>query len=167
MRIYKGNSEHVFRGRVAPWYGAVSGLVCVAAAVLALQPGMTPFVPASLLVVSAFALWPVVVRNRVELYGDRLEIVFGWSRTIIPYDHVHDVRRSSGALAPEEFTGHVAAASTDAVYIDAPVDGDAVVSVLGNDHLVTELRRRAGLDGPVPSPATPEPTPASAPPRQT
>ena len=50
--------------------------------------------------------------------------------------------------APNEFTGHVAAASTDAVYIDAPADGDAVVSVLGNDHLVTELRRRAGLDAP-------------------
>ena len=77
MRIYKGNPELVFRGRVAPWYGA---------------------------------------------------------------------------LVPDEFTGHVAAASTDAVYIDAPIDGDAVVSVLGNDHLVTELRRRAGLDAPdVPS----------------
>ena len=146
MRIYKGNPELVFRGRVAPWYGALSGIVCVAAAVLALQPGMPAVVPAAVLVVGAVALWPVVVRNRVELYGDRLEIVFGWGRTIIPYDHVRDVRRSAGALAPNEFTGHVAAASTDTVYIDAPIDGDAVVSVLGNDHLVTELRRRAGLD---------------------
>ena len=167
MRIYKGNPELVFRGRVAPWYGVLSGVVCAAAAVLALQPGMPAVVPAIVLVAAAIFLWPVVVRNRVELYGDRLEIVFGWSRTIIPYDHVRDVRRSSGALASEEFTGHAAAASADAVYIDARVDGDAVVSVLGNDHLVTELRRRAGLDGPVPSPATPEPTPASAPPRQT
>lgn len=159
MRIYKGNPELVFRGRVAPWYGALSGVVCVAAAVLALQPGMPAVVPAAVLVVAAVALWPVVVRNRVELYGDRLEIVFGWGRTIIPYDHVRDVRRSAGALASDEFTGHVAAASTDAVYIDAPIDGDAVVSVLGNDHLVTELRRRAGLDAP--------PTPGAAPPRQT
>lgn len=152
MRIYKGNPELVFRGRVAPWYGALSGIVCVAAAVLALQPGMPAVVPAAVLVVGAVVLWPVVVRNRVELYGDRLEIVFGWGRTIIPYDHVRDVRRSAGALAPNEFTGHVAAASTDAVYIDAPIDGDAVVSVLGNDHLVTELRRRSGLDAPdVPS----------------
>lgn len=152
MRIYKGNPELVFRGRVAPWYGALSGIVCVAAAVLALQPGMPAVVPAAVLVVGAVVLWPMVVRNRVELYGDRLEIVFGWGRTIIPYDHVRDVRRSAGALAPNEFTGHVAAASTDAVYIDAPIDGDAVVSVLGNDHLVTELRRRAGLDAPdVPS----------------
>lgn len=159
MRIYKGNPELVFRGRVAPWYGALSGIVCVAAAVLALQPGMPAVVPAAVLVVGAVALWPVVVRNRVELYGDRLEIVFGWGRTIIPYDHVRDVRRSAGALASDEFTGHVAAASTDTVYIDAPIDGDAVVSVLGNDHLVTELRRRAGLDAP--------PTPGAAPPRQT
>ena len=148
MRIYKGNPELVFRGRVAPWYGVLSGIVCVAAAVLALQPGMPAVVPAAVLVVAAVALWPVGVRNRVELYADRLEIVFGWGRTIIPYDHVRDVRRSAGALVPDEFTGHVAAASTDAVYIDAPIDGDAVVSVLGNDHLVTELRRRAGLDAP-------------------
>ena len=148
MRIYKGNPELVFRGRVAPWYGTLSGLVAAAAAILALQPGMPAGVPAVLLVVGAVVLWPAVVRNRVELYADRLEIVFGWGRTIIPYDHVRDVRRAAGALVPDEFTGHVAAASTDAVYIDAPIDGDAVVSVLGNDHLVTELRRRAGLDAP-------------------
>ena len=145
MRIYKGNPELVFRGRVAPWYGAVSGLVCVVAAVLALQPGMTPFVPASLLVVSAFALWPVVVRNRVELYKDRLEIVFGWSRTIIPYEHVRDVRRVHGVSA-SEFTSHNAATTADGVFVDAPHDGDALVSVLNNDSLMTELRRRAGLD---------------------
>lgn len=166
MRIYKGNPELVFRGRVAPWYGVLSGVVAAAAAVLALQPGMPAVVPAIVLVAAAIFLWPIVVRNRVELYANRLEIVFGWGRTIIPYDHVRDVRRSAGALVPEEFTGHVAAASTDAVFIDAPMDGDAVVSVLGNDHLVTELRRRAGLDAPAPSPATSDPTPASAPRRQ-
>ena len=158
MRIYKGNPELVFRGRVAPWYGVLSGVVAAAAAVLALQPGMPAVVPAIVLVAAAIFLWPIVVRNRVELYANRLEI--------IPYDHVRDVRRSAGALVPEEFTGHVAAASTDAVFIDAPMDGDAVVSVLGNDHLVTELRRRAGLDAPAPSPATSDPTPASAPRRQ-
>ena len=26
MRIYKGNPELVFRGRVAPWYGALAGI---------------------------------------------------------------------------------------------------------------------------------------------
>ena len=84
MRIYKGNPELVFRGKVAPWYGALSGLVAAAAAILALQPGMPAGVPAALLVAGAVVLWPAVVRNRVELYADRLEIVFGWARTIIP-----------------------------------------------------------------------------------
>ena len=37
MRIYKGNPELVFRGRVAPWYGVLSGVVAAAAAVLALR----------------------------------------------------------------------------------------------------------------------------------
>ena len=38
MRIYKGNAELVFRGRVAPWYGTVSGLVAVAVAVIFTLP---------------------------------------------------------------------------------------------------------------------------------
>lgn len=143
MRIYKGNPELVFRGRVAPWYGALSGVLCVAVAVLALQPGMTPFVPAALLVAAAFVLWPVVVRNRVELYPNRLEIVFGWSRTIIPYDHVRGVRRLEGGA--DQATMHNCAASMGGVFIEAPVDGDVAVSVIGNDNLVRELVRRAGL----------------------
>lgn len=144
MRIYKGNAELVFRGRVAPWYGTVSGLVAVAVAVLALQPGMYAGVPAALLVIGAVLLWPVVVRNRVELYKDRLEIVFGWGRTIIPYDHVTGVRRLEGG--PGDATGHNCATSPDGVFIEAPQDGDAAVSVIGNDNLMRELRRRAGLD---------------------
>ena len=143
MRIYKGNPELVFRGRVAPWYGALAGVVSVAAAVLALQPGMPALVPAAVLVAAALFFWPVVVRNRVELYGDRLEIVFGWSRTIVPYDHVRDVRRLSGGA--EQFTSHQCSTSLDGVFIDAPQDGDAAVSVLGNENLMRELRRRAGL----------------------
>ena len=143
MRIYKGNPELVFRGRVAPWYGALSGALCAAVAVLALQPGMTPLVPAALLVVGAFVLWPVVVRNRVELYPDRLEIVFGWSRTIIPYDHVRGMRRLEGGFG--QATMYNCAASMDGVFIDAPTDGDAAVSVIGNDNLMRELRRRACL----------------------
>ena len=79
-----------------PVVRAVSGLVAVVAAVLALQPGMPAVVPGAMLVIGAFLLWPVVVRNRVELYKDRLEIVFGWGRTIIPYDHVTGVRRLAG-----------------------------------------------------------------------
>lgn len=144
MRIYKGNAELVFRGRVAPWYGALSGLVAVAAAVLALQPGMPVGVPVVVLVAGAVLMWPAVVRNRVELYKDRLEIVFGWGRTIIPYDHVTGVRRLKGG--PGDATGHNCATSLDGVFIEAPRDGDAAVSVIGNDNLMHELRRRAGLD---------------------
>lgn len=145
MRIYKGNPELVFRGRVAPWYGVLSGAVCVSAAVLALQPGMPAGVPAALLVAGAVLLWPTVVRNRVELYRDRLEIVFGWGRTIIPYDHVRSVRRCDG-VASEQATMHVCSASAGGVFIEAPMDGDAMVSVIGDDTLMAEIRRRAGLD---------------------
>jgi len=145
MRIYKGNPELVFRGRVAPWYGALVGIVSFAAAALALQPGMPVGVPVLVLVAGALLLWPVVVRNRVELYKDRLEIVFGWARTIIPYDHVRGVRRFSGA-ALEQATMHNCAASMEGVFIEAPRDGDAAVSVIGDDVLVAELRRRVGLD---------------------
>lgn len=143
MRIFKGNPELVFRGRVAPWYGALSGIVCVAAAVLALQPGMPAVVPAGLLVFGAVILWPAVVRNRVELYRDRLEIVFGWGRTIIPYEHVTGVRGLTGGF--EQFTGHRCTACSSGVFIEAPRDGDAAVSVIGNEALMAELRRRAGL----------------------
>lgn len=143
MRIYKGNPELVFRGKVAPWYGALSGLVAAAAAILALQPGMPAGVPAALLVVGAVVLWPAVVRNRVELYADRLEIVFGWARTIIPYEHVTGVRPYTGSS--EQFTGNKCTAALDGVFIEAPRDGDAAVSVIGNDNLMGELRRRAGL----------------------
>ena len=161
MRIYKGNPELVFRGKVTPWYGLVSGLVAVAGAVLALQPGMPAGVPATLLVVGALLLWPVVVRNRVELYKDRLEIVFGWGRTIIPYDHVTGVRRLKGGFG--DATGHNCAISPNGVFIEAPADGDAAVSVIGNDTLMTELRRRAGLGEGEPHEAA---TPAGEPPRK-
>lgn len=143
MRIYKGNPELVFRGKVTPWYGALSGLVAAAAAILALQPGMPAGVPAALLVVGAVVLWPTVVRNRVELYADRLEIVFGCARTIIPYEHVTGVRPYTGSF--EQFTGHKCTAALDGVFIEAPRDGDAAVSVIGNDNLMGELRRRARL----------------------
>ena len=67
MRIYKGNPELVFRGKVAPWYGLVSGLVAVAGAVLALQPGMPAGVPAALLVIAVLliAMLFVVMLARV------------------------------------------------------------------------------------------------------
>lgn len=144
MRIYKGNPELVFRGKVAPWFGVLSGIVAVAAAVLALQPGMPAVVPAAVLVAGAVLMWPAVVRNRVELYGDRLEIVFGWGRTVIPYEHVTGVRRLIGG--PADATGHNCTTSLDGVFIEAPRDGDAAVCVIGGEALMAELRRRAGLD---------------------
>ena len=161
MRIYKGNADLVFRGLIAPWYLALAGVALVATLVLAVIPGVPAWIPLTILVAGAFLLWPVVVRNRVELYKDRLEIVFGWGRTIIPYEHVRDVRRIRG-ISASEFTSHNAATTTDGVFVDAPHDGDALVGVLNNDSLVTELRRRAGLDAKDAS----EPTPAGAPPRQ-
>lgn len=162
MRIYKGNADLVFRGLSAPWYLALAGAALVATLVLAVIPGVPAWIPLTILVAGAFLLWPVVVRNRVELYKDRLEIVFGWGRTIIPYEHVRDVRRVHGVSA-SELTSHNAATTADGVFVDAPHDGDALVSVLNNDSLVTELRRRAGLDAKDASGSTS----AGAPPRQT
>lgn len=145
MRAHKDKADLVFRGRVGPWYGALSGVVTFAAAALALQPGMPTAVPVLLLVTGTALLWPTLVRNRVELYPERLEIVFGWGRAAIPYDHVRGVRRLDGKLVGQPAM-HDCAASLDVVFIEAPRDGDAVVSVTDNDALAAELRRRAGLE---------------------
>ena len=48
-------------------------------------------------------------------------------------------------FAFQQFTGHKCTAALDGVFIEAPRDGDAAVSVIGNDNLMGELRRRAGL----------------------
>ena len=136
--------ELVFRGRVAPWYQALTGVVTLAAAVLALQPGMPLGVPILVLVVGAVLLWPAALRNRVELYADHLEVLFGWNHVVIPYAHVRGVVQLTGGAS--QFTGHNCAASTDGLFIEAPEDGDAAVCVTDNDALAAELRRRAGLD---------------------
>ena len=136
--------ELVFRGRVAPWYQALTGVVTLAAAVLALQPGVPLGVPILVLVVGAVLLWPAALRNRVELYADHLEVLFGWNHVVIPYAHVRGVVQLTGGAS--QFTGHNCAASTDGLFIEAPEDGDAAVCVTDNDALAAELRRRAGLD---------------------
>ena len=136
--------ELVFRGRVAPWYQALTGVVTLAAAVLALQPGVPLGVPILVLVVGAVLLWPAALRNRVELYADHLEVLFGWNHVVIPYAHVRGVVQLTGGAS--QFTGHNRAASTDGLFIEAPEDGDAAVCVTDNDALAAELRRRAGLD---------------------
>ena len=76
--------------------------------------------------------------NRLELYGDRLVVVYAGTRSVIPYAHVRGVRRTRTLWAGT-------ANSLDRVYIEAPYDGDAIVSVRDNDALVAELGRRCGL----------------------
>ena len=144
MGVRRETPDLVFRGRVAVWYRAVCGAVAVVPAILALQTTLPVFVPILALVLGAIFLFPPVVRNRVELYGDRLEIFFGWSHVVIPYAHVRGVEPLTGGF--DQFTGHVCAAELDALFIEAPKDGDAAVSVTDNDALAAELRRRAGLD---------------------
>lgn len=144
MGVRRETPDLVFRGRVAVWYRAVCGAVAVVPAILALQTTLPVLVPILALVLGAIFLFPLVVRNRVELYGDRLEIFFGWSHVVIPYAHVRGVEPLTGGF--DQFTGHVCAAELDALFIEAPEDGDAAVSVTDNDALAAELRRRAGLD---------------------
>ena len=144
MGVRRETPDLVFRGRVAVWYRAVCGAVAVVPAILALQTTLPVFVPILALVLGAIFLFPLVVRNRVELYGDRLEIFFGWSHVVIPYAHVRGVEPLTGGF--DQFTGHVCTAELDALFIEAPEDGDAAVSVTDNDALAAELRRRAGLD---------------------
>lgn len=76
--------------------------------------------------------------NRLELYGDRLVVVYAGMRSVIPYAHVRGVRRTRTLWAGT-------ANSLDRVYIKAPYDGDTIVSVTDNDALVAELERRCGL----------------------
>ena len=76
--------------------------------------------------------------NRLELYGDRLVVVYAGMRSVIPYAHVRGVRRTRTLWAGT-------ANSLDRVYIKAPYDGDAIVSVTDNDALMAELERRCGL----------------------
>ena len=141
MHARKEPPELVFSGKVEPWYQLICAAATIAAAVLALQTSLPFGVPLAVLAVSVFLLWPAVFRNRVELYADRTEVVFGWARVTVPYDHVRDVRRAG----PVQFSGHVCMTALDGIFIEAPGDGDALVSVQDNDALVAELRRRCGL----------------------
>ena len=144
MGVRRETPDLVFRGRVAVWYRAVCGAVAVVPAILALQTTLPVFVPILALVVGAAFLVPPLVRNRVELYADHLEVLFGWNHVVIPYAHVRGVVQITGGAS--QFTGHNCAASTDGLFIEAPEDGDAAVCVTDNDALAAELRRRAGLD---------------------
>lgn len=137
--------ELVFPGKSDPWFIAVMATVsttltagCVIALLLA-----GPSVAANWLVllpvplVAALAVLPVR-SNRVELYADHLVVVYAGMHTTIPYAHVRDVSRTRSLWAGT-------ANSLDRVFIEAPFDGDALVSVTDNDALVAELRRRCAL----------------------
>ncbi|WP_075280310.1 PH domain-containing protein [Thermophilibacter provencensis] len=137
--------ERMFPGRTDPWFIAVMAIVAGGLSVrcVACFAGSGPSSPwgwLALLPVPAFvALAALPIRsNRVELYGDRLVVVYAGTRSSIPYARVRGVSRTRTLWAGT-------ANSLDRVYIEAPQDGDAIVSVTDNDALVAELERRCGL----------------------
>lgn len=137
--------ERVFPGRTDPWFIAAMVIVagglsaaciaCFLSSSPALLWGWLALLPVPALV--ALAALPVR-SNRLELYGDRLVVVYAGMRSVIPYAHVRGVRRTRTLWAGT-------ANSLDRVYIKAPYDGDAIVSVTDNDALMAELERRCGL----------------------
>ena len=137
--------ERVLPGRSGPWFIAVmvivaGGLSVACVACFLSSSGSFPWSWLVLLPIPAFvALAVLPVRsNRVELYGDRLVVVYAGTRSSIPYARVRGVSRTRTLWAGT-------ANSLDRVYIEAPYDGDAIVSVTDNDALVAELERRCGL----------------------
>ena len=137
--------ERVFPGRTDPWFVAVMAIVAggLSMGCIACFAGAGPSSPwgwlALLPVPALVALAALPVRsNRVELYDDRLVVVYAGTRSAIPYAHVRGVRRTRSLWAGT-------ANSLDRVYIEAPYDGDAIVAVKDNNTLVAELERRCGL----------------------
>ena len=141
--------QRVYPGKNGLWYVVLAALfaVVIVATVAAFLGIWNTSVPMRCVLVALSVAGVVVMlslfSNRVELYLDRFEIVYAFTRNRIPYAHVTSVRRVRTLWAGT-------ANSLDRVLIEAPIDGDAVVSVHGNDALVDELVRRCGLrDGPV------------------
>lgn len=137
--------ERVFPGRTGPWFIAAMVIVAggLSTACIACFLSSSPTLPwgwlALLPVPALVALAALPARsNRLELYGDHLVVVYAGTRSVIPYAHVRGVRRTRTLWAGT-------ANSLDRVYIEAPYDGDAIVSVRDNDALVAELGRRCGL----------------------
>lgn len=149
--------ERVFPGRSDPWFIVVmtvvaGGLSAGCIACFASAGPSSPWGWLALLPVPALAALAVlpVRSNRVELYEDRLVVVYAGMRPSIPYAHVRGVRRTRSLWAGT-------ANSLDRVYIEAPYDRDAIVSVTDNDALVAELERRCGLRPGRPRPAAGHP----------
>ena len=139
----ESNPDMVFHGKVAPWFWA---LVAVLVASVAWRVAQGDAVFSVLAAAVLAALWALCcVRNRVELYDDHFDVVFGLRRTSLRYSRIVEVRGARTVLANK-------AASLDQVEIvlgpDSPVpvrDPAQIVSVRDGAGLVTELRRRAGL----------------------
>ena len=127
--------DRVFPGRNDPWFIAVMAVVAggLAAGCVACFVATAPSFPWSWLVL---LFVPVFVA--LAALPDRFVIVYAGTRSAIPYAHVRGVRRTRTLLAGT-------ANSLDRVYIEAPYDGDAIVSVRDNDALVAELERRCAL----------------------
>lgn len=149
--------DRVFPGRNDPWFIAVMAVVAggLATGCVACFVATGPSFPWSWLVLLfvpvfvALAVLPIR-SNRIELYDDRFVIVYAGTRSAIPYAHVRGVRRTRTLQAGT-------ANSLDRVYIEAPYDGDAIVSVRDNDALVAELERRCALPPGRPRPAAGRP----------
>ena len=141
--LYLVNDAHstIARQSTKPTIAILSAacIACFLSSSPALLWGWLALPPVPALV--ALAALPVR-SNRLELYGDRLVVVYAGMRSVIPYAHVRGVRRTRTLWAGT-------ANSLDRVYIEAPYDGDAIVSVTDNDALVAELGHRCGL-GPYP-----------------
>lgn len=93
--------ERVFPGRTDQWFIAAMVIVagglsaaciaCFLSSSPALLWGWLALLPVPALV--ALAALPVR-SNRLELYGDRLVVVYAGTRSVIPYAHVRGVRRT-------------------------------------------------------------------------
>ena len=141
----------VIPGKNAAWYILLmTGIIAVltAGTVMALAafpPEQAWVYPLAILLLAGAAalLFAPVVANRVELYPDRLVVIYGPSHTSIPYTHVHAVRRMHGLETVLAGTAN----SFDRVFIDAPREGCAIVSTTDNALLIAELERRMSHPG--------------------
>ena len=137
--------DKVFAGKTDPWFIGIMACVVVLMAALGVAwfqvVSWVPWrylAPLPALAGLAMAILPVR-SNRVELFDDRLVVVYALAHASIYYSHIRSVRRTRSLWAGT-------ANSLDRVYIEAPIDGDAIVAVKDNDELVAELVRRCGLD---------------------
>lgn len=115
--------ERVFPGRTDPWFIAAMVIVagglsaaciaCFLSSSPALLWGWLALLPVPALV--ALAALPVR-SNRLELYGDRLVVVYAGTRSVIPYAHVRGVRRTgrSGRGRPTRSTASTSRRPTTA-----------------------------------------------------